>query len=89
MKQALYEAPDGVDFPGELFDVVADPCNLHRPTMTLSERNIKAYDSVAPPEPIPRKDRYPSQVSIGLSIVVPEEAQRGSTRSNCTTRRAT
>jgi hypothetical protein len=74
-KQALYEAPEGVDFPGELFDVVAELCNLHRPTMTLSERHIKAYDSDAPPEPIPHKDRYASQVSIGLSIKVPEDSR--------------
>lgn len=73
--QALYEAPEGVDFPGELFDVVAELCGLHRPTMTLSERHIKAYDADAPPEPIPHKDRYASQVSIGLSIKVPEDSR--------------
>jgi hypothetical protein len=74
-KQALYEAPEGVDFPGELFDVVAELCGLHRPTMTLSERHIKAYDDDAPPEPIPHKDRYASQVSIGLSIKVPDDSR--------------
>ncbi|MBW8059347.1 MAG: hypothetical protein FVQ78_03250 [Solirubrobacterales bacterium] len=73
--QALYEAPEGVDFPGELFDVIAEICGLHRPTMTLSERHIKAYDEDAPPEPIPHKDRYASQVSIGLSIVVPDDSR--------------
>jgi hypothetical protein len=61
--QALYEAPEGVDFPGELFDSVAELCGLHRPTMTLSERHIKAYDGDAPPEP------------IGLSIKVPEDSR--------------
>lgn len=71
-KQALFEAPEGVDFPGELFDAVAELCGLHRPTMTLSERHIKAYDGDAPPDPIPHKDRYASQVSVGLSIAVPE-----------------
>lgn len=74
-KQALFEAPEGVDFPGELFDVVAELCGLHRPTMTLSERHVKAYDEDAPAKPVPHKDRYASQVSIGLSIVVPEDSR--------------
>jgi hypothetical protein len=74
-QQALYEFPDAVDFPGELFDAVADLCGLHRPTMTLSERHIKAYDDDAPEEPLPHKDRYASQVSIGLSIEVPDDSR--------------
>jgi hypothetical protein len=74
-KQALYEAPEGVDFPGELFDAMAELCGLHRPTMTLSERHVKAYDQDAPAEPVPHKDRYASQVSIGISIEVPEESR--------------
>jgi hypothetical protein len=74
-KQALFEAPEGVDFPGELFDVIAELCQLHRPTMTLSERHVKAYDHDAPPEPVPHKDRYASQVSIGVSIRVPEDSR--------------
>jgi hypothetical protein len=71
-QQALYEFPDEIEFPGELFDVIATLCGLRRPTMTLSERHIKAYDADAPPDPKPHKDRYASQASIGLSIVVPE-----------------
>lgn len=69
-EQALYEFPKETDFPGELFDVVADLCALNRSTMALSERHIKAYDEDAPTEPVPHKDRYASQVSIGLSIDV-------------------
>jgi hypothetical protein len=74
-QQALYEFPDSIDFPGELFDVVASLCGLHRPTMTLSERHIKAYDEDAPEEPVPHKDRYASQVSVGLSIEVPDDSR--------------
>jgi hypothetical protein len=74
-KQALYEAPEGVDFPGELFDAIAELCGLHRPTMTLSERHVKAYDQDAPAEPVPHKDRYASQVSIGVSIEVPDQSR--------------
>lgn len=71
-QQALFEPPPGVEFPGELFDAIATMCSLERPTMTLSERHIKAYDADAPAEPTPHKDRYASQVSVGLSIRVPE-----------------
>ena len=70
-QQALYEFPEDVDFPGELFDAVAQVCGLERETMTLSERHIKAYDDDVPAEPPPHKDRFASQVSIGLSIAIP------------------
>jgi hypothetical protein len=69
--QALFEFPDAVRFPDELFDVVAATCGLNRPTMTLSERHIKAYDADAAPNPPAHKDRLASQVSMGLSIEVP------------------
>ena len=69
--QALYEFPEEVEFPGELFDVTADTCGLDRPGMTLSERHIKHYDDDTPPDPVPHKDRFASQVSIGLSIDIP------------------
>lgn len=71
-EQALFEPPPGVDFPGELFDAIAALCGLDRAGMTLSERHVKAYDADAPAEPVPHKDRYASQASVGLSIVVPE-----------------
>lgn len=70
-EQSLFEFPEGVDYPGELFDVVAATCGLNRPTMTLSERHIQAYEPNAEPEPFAHKDRYASQVSVGLSISVP------------------
>ena len=72
--QALLEFPDGVDYPGELFDVVATLCGLNREGMTLSERHIKLYDPEADPEPVAHKDRYSSQVSVGLSIDIPAES---------------
>ena len=73
--QALFEFPQGVDFPGELFDSIAALCGLDREGMTLSERHIKAYDPDAPGDPIAHKDRYASQVSVGLSIEVPEGSE--------------
>ena len=43
--------------------------------MTLSERHINGYDSAADPEPAPHKDRYASQISVGLSIDIPAGSQ--------------
>jgi hypothetical protein len=72
--QALFEFPDDVDFPGELFDAVAAVCGLDRSSMTLSERHIKAYDDDAPTDPPAHKDRFASQVSVGLSIDIPVDS---------------
>ena len=74
-EQSLFEFPDGVDYPDELFDVIAELCGLDRASMTLSERHIQAYEPNAAPEPAAHKDRYPSQVSVGLSIRIPEESR--------------
>ena len=70
--QAIFEAPGEANFPDQLFDSIAELCGFDRAGMTLSERHIKAYDADAPEEPIPHKDRFASEASIGLSIFVPE-----------------
>ena len=70
--QALFEFPDDTDFPGEFFDMISQMCGLDRTQMTLSERHIKAYESDAAPNPRAHKDRVSSQVSVGLSIDIPE-----------------
>ena len=73
-EQALFEFPAEADFPGELFDSIAAVAGLNREGMTLSERHIKAYDSDAPDYPVAHKDRFASQVSVGLSIDIPEDS---------------
>ena len=73
-EQALFEFPAETDFPGELFDSIAAVAGLNREGMTLSERHIKAYDSDAPEYPVAHKDRFASQVSVGLSIDIPEDS---------------
>lgn len=73
-EQSLFEFPGDVDYPNELFDIVAAVCGLNRATMTLSERHIQCYEADAAPEPPAHKDRFPSQVSVGLSIDIPEES---------------
>jgi hypothetical protein len=74
-EQSLYEFPPAADFPAELFDAVAAVCGLDRETMTLSERHIQAYEPSADPNPHAHKDRFPSQVSVGLSVAVPSESR--------------
>lgn len=70
-EQALYTFPDGVDYPGELFDVISDVCGLDRGGMTLSERHMQAYEAHANPHPPAHKDRAASQVSVGFSVTIP------------------
>lgn len=73
-EQSLFDFPDFVDYPGEVFDVVSELCGLDRERITLSERHIQAYEPDADPEPHAHKDRFASQISFGLSIEVPSES---------------
>ena len=72
-EQSLFEFSEDMDYTNELFDVVARVCGLDRAGMTLSERHIQCYEADAVPEPPAHKDRFPSQVSVGLSIDIPPE----------------
>jgi hypothetical protein len=72
--QSLFEFPEGVEYPTELFDTIAKMCGFDRARMTLSERHIQAYESDAAAEPLAHKDRYASLVSVGLSIDVPSDS---------------
>jgi hypothetical protein len=74
-EQSLFELPADVDHERELFDPLCSLTGLQRSTMTLSERHINGYDSAADPEPAPHKDRYASQISVGLSIQIPAGSQ--------------
>jgi hypothetical protein len=56
----------------ELFDLAGAMCGLDRNELTLSERHVNVYSPGASPNPRPHKDRFASQVSIGVSIQVPE-----------------
>jgi hypothetical protein len=72
--QLLLEFPSGTDCTGEVFDSIAALCDLERSTMTLSERHVKMYDADAPPRSRPHKDRYASQVAVGITIEVPPDS---------------
>ena len=70
--QYLYDPAPGVELSGELCGVVSAMCGLDPASFTLAERHIKSYAPDADPAPVAHKDRLASQVSIGVSIEVPE-----------------
>jgi hypothetical protein len=70
--QFLLEFPPGFDYTTGLFDSIATLCNLDRSNMTLSERHVKCYQHDANPLPRPHKDRFASQVAVGVSVAVSE-----------------
>lgn len=72
-KQGRFEIPDGVGLD-HILDTIAEVTALHRDSITLSERHLQIYDEYADPAPDAHKDRYSSQVSVGLSIMVPEKS---------------
>lgn len=69
-EQLLFEFNEEEHY-GELFDTVAAVCGLDREAVTLSERHIKIYAAAADPSPMAHKDRFSSQISMGLSLEVP------------------
>jgi hypothetical protein len=74
-QQSLYQFPQDWDCFGELLNGLASVCGLDRNALILSERHIKAYDRNANPHPLPHKDRYGSEVSVGFSVTVPEASK--------------
>lgn len=70
-EQFVFEFTEAAHYE-ELFDAVAAMCGLDRAGLTLSERHIKSYEPDAAPYPNAHKDRFASQVSMGLSLTVPE-----------------
>lgn len=73
-QQAMYEFPDGADYAQELCENVGAVCGLKVDDLVVSERHIKAYDADAQPHPHAHKDRFASQISVGLSVHVRENS---------------
>lgn len=67
----VFDPPWDMDYEHGLFDFVAPLTGLSRDHMTLSARHMTICGSEAIPSPPPHKDRYSSQIVVGLSIVVP------------------
>jgi hypothetical protein len=74
-EQHLFAPADLEGFCGQFFDMVSAVCGLRRDRMTLSERHLKVYGADADPYPTAHKDRFASQISVGLTIEVPEESR--------------
>ena len=70
--EALYEFPASADQMEELRTVTAAVCALDPRDLVLSERHIEAFGESAPPEPRAHKDRFASEISIGISLRAPE-----------------
>ncbi len=70
-QQGLYRFPEGADYYSEFMQAIGTICGLDPKKLTLSERHIKAYEANANPNPLAHKDRYASQISVGLSVTVP------------------
>ena len=73
-QQAMYEFPEGGDYTEELCTKIGAVCNLNPREIVISERHIKAYDADAQSHPNAHKDRYASQISVGLSVHVKEKS---------------
>jgi len=71
-QQSLFEFPDNSDSLNQLFEMVGGVTGLDSKRLVLSERHIKSYESDAAPNPLAHKDRYASEISVGLSIHVPK-----------------
>jgi hypothetical protein len=71
-KQAMYEFPEGGNYIEEVCEAVAGVTGLPADEILMSERHVIAYDADATAEPDAHKDRYASQISLGLSVHVKE-----------------
>jgi hypothetical protein len=71
-QQAMYEFPDGGDYANELRAAVGAVTGLPAGEIVLSERHVKGYEADAAAEPNAHKDRFASQISVGLSVHVKE-----------------
>jgi hypothetical protein len=71
-QQSKYEFPDDGDYVQEFFDAVGKVCGFKPGELVLSERHIKHYESDAVPNPHAHKDRFASQISVGISVHVQE-----------------
>ena len=68
--QYLFEFPSH-ELARNVIDVIAAVTSLPSEHMMMSERHIKDYSPNAQPRPSAHKDRFQSQVSVGIPLHVP------------------
>ncbi|MBI4547776.1 MAG: hypothetical protein HY707_07345 [Ignavibacteriae bacterium] len=71
-QQSLFEFPENNNALNQLFEMVSGVTGIDSKRLVLSERHIKSYEPDANPNPLAHKDRYASEISVGLSIHVPK-----------------
>lgn len=70
-QQSMYAFPDdGNDYFAELRTQVGGVTGLNPAELVISERHVKAYDADATATPNAHKDRFASEISVGLSVHV-------------------
>lgn len=70
-QQALYDFPSA-DYQQQFLHMLADLSGLSADKLVISERHIKGYEPGAAPRPMPHKDRYATQLSVGFTVRAPE-----------------
>ena len=74
-QQFLFEFPKNPEFLPHLLHSVANLAGLRVADMTISERHFKVYAENAAPNPPLHKDRFASQVAVGIPLQVPENSR--------------
>lgn len=67
-KQYLFDLPADPEFMAGLTTVIADLADLPIAEMTLSERHIMVYDDNASSVPPLHKDRFATQIAVGIPL---------------------
>jgi len=74
-KQYLFELPADPDFLPDLARSIGDLANLSAADITLSERHIMVYDDLASSVPSLHKDRFATQIAVGIPLEPCPEAR--------------
>lgn|GEM_PF-925754 len=73
-QQYLFKFPEDNTLLRGAMDAITAVTSLRRETVALSERHVNVYVSNADPRPPAHKDRFASQVSVGIPLYMPEES---------------
>jgi hypothetical protein len=71
-RQLVFDALDEIDVD-QARDTIATLTGLARNALVISERHLQAYTDGAYLNPEAHKDRYSSQISVGLSVISPPQ----------------
>jgi len=72
--QYRFVPPEDIAMTVDLFALVTGICGSDPNGMTLSERHVNRYLPDVDPDPPAHKDRFATQIAVGLAIEVPPES---------------